>query len=152
MRPDAPASDSSSPEAADSITNTGTGTATPPLPTGGADDTRTANLDPVTPSLAEDAKPPTGASGLTRDASVSHQESPFIPDALRESGYRSSVLVRVEIARDGSFTVALGASSGMVAVDALVLESLRRWRWNPALKNGVPVASSQQFRLSFAVN
>ncbi|MBC7806302.1 MAG: TonB family protein [Akkermansiaceae bacterium] len=91
-------------------------------------------------------------SGVTKDAELAHQELPRLPDALRDSGYRSSVGVKVEVMEDGAFTVTIRTSSGNPDVDIRVLDALKRWKWKPALKNGIPITSTQSFDLKFEID
>jgi outer membrane biosynthesis protein TonB len=48
-------------------------------------------------------------------------------------------------------TPSLRGTSGNSAVDELVLDALRRWKWRPALRDGEPVSSTQNFRFDFEV-
>lgn len=90
--------------------------------------------------------------GVTKTAETAYHELPRIPDSLRESGYRSFVGVDVEVKEDGNFTVTVRTSSGNPDVDGRVLDALKRWKWKPALKNGVPVTSVESFRFDFGVD
>lgn len=90
--------------------------------------------------------------GETKSAESERQELPRLPDALRESGYRSFVRVRVEVAAAGDFSVTILTSSGNPDIDLRVLDALRRWEWKPALKNGVPVTSTEVLRFDFDVD
>ncbi|BCM89325.1 hypothetical protein IAD21_01171 [Abditibacteriota bacterium] len=89
--------------------------------------------------------------GATRKAIPVRQPQPDIPDSLKDSSFKSSVSVTVSIDADGSSSPSLRGTSGNAQIDALVLSALRRWRWKPALEDGVPVASSQRFRFDFVV-
>lgn len=91
-------------------------------------------------------------TGVTKAAESSYQEIPRMPDTLLDSGYRSFVRVEVEVAEAGNFTVKIRTSSGNPDIDARVLDSLKRWKWKPALKNGVPITSTQIFQIDFAVD
>ena len=94
---------------------------------------------------------PPKPKGPTSEASPSHQEDVQIPDSLKSQGFKSFVRVMVNIAADGSFTVTLRTSSGNTDVDKLVLATLNRWKWKPALKDGDPVDSVQRFRFNFSI-
>jgi protein TonB len=76
---------------------------------------------------------------------------PEIPDALKKSEFRSFVRVRVDIEPDGSFTPMIRSGSGNPEVDRRVLEALRKWRWKPAVREGVSVRSTQLFKFEFEV-
>jgi protein TonB len=59
--------------------------------------------------------------------------------------------VRFEIAADGSCSVSLRTSTGNSQLDADTIETLRQWRWRPALRDGEPVPSVQNLRVEFVV-
>src|SRR5205807_1268020 len=97
--------------------------------------------DPVKP---DPVKPdPPKPKGPTKDAEPTDQPMPEIPDSLKSQDLKAFVRVKVQIAEDGSFEVLLRTTSGNPSVDKLILDSLRRWRWKPALKDGEPVASTK---------
>ncbi|MBW3636677.1 MAG: energy transducer TonB [Armatimonadetes bacterium] len=79
------------------------------------------------------------------------QVKPRLPEDLRNAEFRASVRVRVEVSENGAPTPSLRGSSGNAAVDELVLDVLRRWKWKPALRHGEPVSSTQNFRFDFEV-
>ena len=89
--------------------------------------------------------------GISRAAIATRTAKPQIPDELRGGEWKTSVRVRVEIGADGSSSPSLRGSSGNGEIDSRVLAALRRWRWKPALKDGEPVSSSQNFRFNFEV-
>lgn len=129
----------------------------PPKPT--PKPTPTPKPEP-TPTLKPRPTPtpkpePTAAprpKGPTKEAKATRTVRPDIPNSLRDSKFKSSVRVRVDIAADGSTTPSLRAGSGNAQIDALALAALRKWRWKPALENGQAVASTQYFRFDFEVN
>ena len=96
--------------------------------------------------------PPPKPKGPTKDAVATRTVRPDIPDELRNSDFKSSVRVRVDVAANGSATPSIRAGSGNSQIDALALSALRKWRWKPALKDGEPIASTQYFRFDFEVS
>lgn len=110
---------------------------------------------PVTrtaPTTAAPVPPPTTKpAGPTTDAKAITQVEPTIPSDLQSEDYQSFVRVQVIINPDGTFTVTLLTSSGNADVDRRVLEALQRWKWQPALKDGVAIRSIQIFRFEFQV-
>jgi len=136
----------------------GTSNSAPPPPTPQPQPTPAPTPTPPTPAPTPAPPPPTPKpapppepTGPTQDAVASHQEYPEIPDELKSDDLKTSVRVRVEIAADGSFTPYLRSSSGNAEIDQRVLEALKKWTWKPALKNDIPVASTQYFRFDFEV-
>ncbi len=105
---------------------------------------------PATPMPEpEPAKP----KGPTRDAEPDpdSQVKPEIPDDLKHGDYKSFVRVKVEVEADGTFTATIYKSSGNPDIDDRVMKALEKWKWKPALRNGVPVKSTQRFKFEFLV-
>ncbi|HEX9998002.1 MAG TPA: TonB family protein [Abditibacterium sp.] len=127
-----------------------------PTPTPKPEPTPTPRPEPTaTPVPTNTPRPvPTPTprpQGPTRGAIAVRTAQPSIPEELRGGQFRTSVRVRVEIGADGSSSPSLRGSSGSSEIDSRVLAALRRWKWKPALKDGEPVASSQNFRFDFEV-
>jgi TonB family protein len=108
-------------------------------------------VPPPPPPPVVKPEPPKRKKGPSREAEPTSQVKPEIPDDLKKGEYRSFVRVKVEINEDGSFTPVLRTSSGNPEIDRRVLESLKRWRWKPALKDGEPVRSTELFKFEFLV-
>jgi len=72
------------------------------------------------------------------------QPMPQIPDDLREGAFNSAALARFHIAVDGSATVELVKPTPNPRFNRILLDSLRKWRFIPAIKNGKPVASTEE--------
>jgi TonB family protein len=109
--------------------------------------------EPVKPKpdpLPEPVKPK--PKGPSREAEPTDQVKPEIPDSLKQQGgYKSFVRVKVVVEADGSAMPILRTSSGNPDIDNRVLEALKQWKWKPALKDGVPVQSTQLFKFEFLV-
>jgi protein TonB len=76
---------------------------------------------------------------------------PQIPDDLREGAFNFSPLARFHIAVDGSATVELVKPTPNPRLNRILLDSLRKWRFIPAIKNGRPVASTQEIIVKMEV-
>lgn len=97
---------------------------------------------------AQQAPPATPPSApANRDAEVVERILPEIPKSLWTAKYGRTVRVRVDIAADGRAKTELTKGSGNADVDRAVLGSLRKWRWKPAVKEGKPAATRQEFDL-----
>lgn len=108
--------------------------------------------DPTPAAKAPEPKPEPRRKGPTKEAEPTDEIKPEIPDDLKQQGsYKSFVRVKVVVAADGSATPVLRTSSGNADIDNRVLEALKRWKWKPALKEGVPVESTQLFKFEFEV-
>ena len=74
-----------------------------------------------------------------------------IPDELREEAFTSTALARFQIAVDGSAKVGLAKPTPNPRLNRILLESLMKWRFMPAIKNGKPVASTEEIVVKIEV-
>ncbi len=79
------------------------------------------------------------------------QPMPQIPDDLREGAFNAAALARFHIAVDGSATVELSKPTQNPRLNRILLDSLRKWRFIPAIKNGKPVASTEEILVKVEV-
>lgn len=96
---------------------------------------------------------PPPAAGPTRGARLIAAASmqPPYPSASRALGEEGSVELMVSIDEHGAVTgVNLLRSSGFARLDAAAIAfALKRWRFEAALKDGQPVATSRHFTIRF---
>ncbi|MCC8393014.1 TonB family protein [Paraburkholderia sp. MMS20-SJTR3] len=92
------------------------------------------------------------ATGATTTARTIAQPLPTLPDDLREQAYRTVATARFTIHVDGSVDVELLKATPNPRLNGLLLESLRRWRFFPALRDGHAVESTQDIRVHFNVS
>jgi|WetSurMetagenome_2_1015567.scaffolds.fasta_scaffold00709_4 periplasmic protein TonB len=76
-----------------------------------------------------------------RSAQPSAQPLPVIPDDLRQDAMSEVATARFHIAFDGSVTVELVKPTQNPRLNRLLLQSLKSWRFIPAISDGKPVAS-----------
>ena len=69
---------------------------------------------------------------------------PQIPDDLRDGAFHAAALARFHIAADGSVAVELTKPTPNPRLNRLLLDSLKKWRFMPAIKDGKPVASTEE--------
>lgn len=69
---------------------------------------------------------------------------PQIPDDLRYEAISASALARFHVAADGTATVELVKPTPNPRLNRLLLDTLKNWRFFPAMKDGKPVASTQE--------
>jgi periplasmic protein TonB len=119
--------------------------ARPPAPA-----TPTASPAPTAPSNTV-AATTGGASGST-PARVLSQPMPVLPDDLREQGYQMTAVAHFRIHADGSFEVDLVKPTQNPRLNQILLETLHRWRFFPAMENGHPVDCDQDVRVHFVVS
>lgn len=107
---------------------------------------------PTLPSPPPSASPPPAPTkGETRDSIPVYQPVPQIPDSLRTEVLKTFVRASFDIAPDGTARVTLLTGSGSPELDQLTLETLRQWRWKPALRDGVPLHSVERLKIEFEV-
>jgi periplasmic protein TonB len=115
---------------------------------------------PATAAVAQAASsistPPASASfsapsGSTQ-ARVISQPVPVLPDDLREQGYQVTAVAHFKVHADGTFEVELVKPTQNPRLNQILLETLHRWRFFPAMENGHPVESDQDVRVHFSVS
>lgn len=96
----------------------------------------------------------TSTTSTTSGDAAAHailQPLPTLPDDLREYAYQAVALARFTVHADGSVDVALVRPTQNPRLNQLLLETLRKWRFFPAMKAGRPVESEQEIRVHFNV-
>jgi periplasmic protein TonB len=109
----------------------------------------TANADSAAASQETSASTPN--SGTTQ-ARLLSQPIPVLPDDLREQGYQLTAVAHFKIHADGSIDVELIKPTQNPRLNQILLETLHRWRFFPAMQNGHPVDSEQDVRVHFSVS
>jgi periplasmic protein TonB len=79
------------------------------------------------------------------------QPMPQIPEDLRAEAFKSSALARFHIAVDGSAEVELAKPTPFPRLNRILLDSLKKWRFMPAIKSGMPVASTEEILVKIEV-
>ncbi len=80
------------------------------------------------------------------------QPMPSLPDDLREDAYQMIAIARFDIHADGTIEVELSKPTQNPRLNALLIETLRKWRFFPAMQGGHPVESHQDVRVHFNVS
>ncbi|WP_242448952.1 energy transducer TonB [Burkholderia metallica] len=116
--------------------------------------TAQATLDDARPASATkaDAAATQSTSAGNAQARLISQPLPELPDDLREQGYQAMAVARFHVHTDGTFDIALVKPTQNPRLNQILLETLRRWRFFPAMENGHPVESQQDVRVHFNVN
>jgi protein TonB len=76
---------------------------------------------------------------------------PQIPDDLRDEAFNFTALARFHIAADGTVEVELAKATPNPRLNRILLDSLAKWRFIPAIKNGKPVASTEEIVVKLEV-
>ncbi|WP_244196063.1 energy transducer TonB [Paraburkholderia susongensis] len=112
---------------------------------------QTATAEPQ-PTSGQHAEAPAAAATSNATARSISQPLPALPDDLREQAYQTVATARFTIHVDGSVDVELIKATPNPRLNQLLLETLRRWRFFPALRDGRPVESTQDVRVHFNVS
>jgi protein TonB len=80
------------------------------------------------------------------------QPIPVLPDDLREQGYQLTAVAHFRIHADGSVDVELTKPTQNPRLNQILLDTLHRWRFFPAMQDGHPVDSDQDVRVHFSVS
>ncbi|MBK6333013.1 MAG: energy transducer TonB [Thermomonas sp.] len=121
-------------------------------------DTRPAPRTSEAPRIIEPPAPPPAPPAPTAPAPIADSGAPvpvsrppprYPPEALRRN-IGGSVRVQATVAADGSVErLDLAQSSGNRDLDRAALEAVRRWRFQPAQRNGQPVSATVIIPLEF---
>jgi protein TonB len=94
------------------------------------------------------------ATGLGSDnigARAIYAPVPRIPDELREDVLQAVAVAHFQVTYDGIATVALTQPTTNPRLNALLLDSLQKWRFLPAVRRGVAIDSAFDVRIPIAV-
>jgi periplasmic protein TonB len=123
--------------------------------------TTQATTQAAVPALAQAASNAIAASSANTSSATSSgssqarllsQPMPVLPDDLREQGYQLTALARFKVHADGTFDVELIKPTQNPRLNQILLDTLHRWRFFPAMENGHPVESNQDVRVHFSVS
>lgn len=104
---------------------------------------------PPPPSVPVPSTVPLPAEG--QGARVIYRPMPRVPDDLREEALTAVAVARFRVDADGTAAVELITPTRNPRLNQVILDTLRTWRFFPALKDGRPVASMQDIRISVEV-
>jgi periplasmic protein TonB len=76
---------------------------------------------------------------------------PAIPDDMRDEVLEAVAVARFQVSHDGKAIVSLTKPTDFSRLNDIILETLRQWRFRPALRNGVAVDSNAEIRLLITV-
>ena len=116
------------------------------------------NSVPAPPPVPAAAAPAAPSAPDARSAGTANQGAqaivrpmPQIPDDLRQEAFNAVAVVRFHVSADGTCTFELAKPTPNPRLNRLLLEKLREWRFFPAMRDGKPVASDQEVRITFEV-
>jgi periplasmic protein TonB len=95
----------------------------------------------------------TGA-GLGSDsggARAIYAPKPIIPDSLREEAFQAVAVAHFKVSYSGDVLVSLTTPTQNPQLNAILLDTLKQWRFFPARRNGVTVDSQFDVRIPITV-
>ena len=109
---------------------------------------------PVAPSPPSPAMPPRNSPAMAGNSTSPvpiSRPSPVYPQEAMRQGIGGTVRVQVSVAPDGSVErMDVAQSSGNRYLDRAAMNAVRRWRFNPAMRNGQPVSATVVIPVDFA--
>jgi len=104
------------------------------------------------PPQAAPAPPPAPAPVVGRmSARAIYQPLPQIPEALRRRDVDLVAVALFHVGADGSATVELVQATFEPRLNRALLDTLKTWRFFPALEQGHPIASTVEIRIPISV-
>jgi periplasmic protein TonB len=104
------------------------------------------------PSSAQQPAPGHSDTPASGPARVVAQPLPELPDDLREEGYQIVAVARFLIHADGTFDVQLIRPTPNPRLNQILIITLHKWQFTPAIEGGHPVESRQDVRVHFNVD
>ncbi|WP_260854080.1 energy transducer TonB [Paraburkholderia sp. BCC1886] len=121
-------------------------------PAAAQSDSPTPNA-PARPDSPVDSSPPAPSDSTgTSAAHALSQPLPDLPDDLREDNYQTVATARFTIHPDGSTDVELIRPTANPRLNQILVQTLKRWRFSPAMQNGHTTESRQDVRVHFNVD
>jgi protein TonB len=80
-----------------------------------------------------------------------YRPMPEIPDTLRRRNVNVVAVALFHVGADGSATVELVQATFEPSLNRALLDTLKTWRFFPALENGKPITSTIEIRIPISV-
>ncbi len=93
-------------------------------------------------------------AGIGSDSSgarAMYAPAPTIPDDMRETPFSTVAVARFRVSPDGDVTVTLVKPTPNPRLNQILLDTLKQWKFFPAMKDGVAIDSEFEVRIPIAV-
>jgi protein TonB len=101
---------------------------------------------------SSDADEGSGGPGTdTVGARAIYAPTPVIPDDLREDVIQTEAVARFNVSFDGISEVTLEKPTSNPRLNQVLLDTLKQWKFFPAVKNGVAIPSTFEVRIPISV-
>ncbi len=118
----------------------------------GVEETPGASAGSATESGASGGSETGGGIGSdTVGARAIYAPTPVIPDDLREDVIQTEAVARFKVSFDGASEVTLEKPTSSPRLNQVLLDTLRQWKFFPAVKSGVAIESSFEVRIPVSV-
>ncbi len=109
------------------------------------------NPKPNSEQSANSSTQPGPALGNQSAARALLRPMPQIPESLREEALQAQAVARFSIGVDGVVTVEWVKPTQSTVLNRLLLDTLKNWKFFPAIKDGKPIASTQEIVIKIDV-
>ena len=92
-----------------------------------------------------------GIGSDTVGARAIYAPTPVIPDDLREDAIQTEAVARFKVSFDGVSEVTLEKPTSSPRLNQVILDTLKQWKFFPAVHNGVAIESSFEVRIPISV-
>jgi protein TonB len=92
-----------------------------------------------------------GIGSDTVGARAIYAPTPVIPDDLREDVMQTEAVARFNVSFDGISEVTLEKPTSSPRLNQVLLDTLKLWKFFPAIKNGVAIPSTFEVRIPISV-
>jgi len=110
-----------------------------------------ASTEPASAGAGRGAGSGAGIGSDSGGARAIYAPKPVIPDSLREETFQTVAVARFKITYDGQVQVTLITPTESPQLNQLLLETLKQWRFFPAMKSGVAIDSQFDLRIPISV-
>lgn len=118
-------------------------------------------LTPVASTPVEQAPEPAASSVMLKggttdgskyeDALAIECPQPALPTEHQEQGIKTRCVARFVIDDQGNHQVTLLTSTGSEEADEMAIDTLRKWKFKPAMLDGKAVKSTRKIRIEFEI-
>ncbi len=128
----------------------------PPFPLGirkaPAESERAPSTSTTTaPSTETGSAPGSGLGSDSLGARAIYSPVPKIPDDLREEVFAAVAVAHFQVTYDGTVKVSLVTPTPNPRLNEIILDTLKQWRFFPAVKGGVAIDSAFDVRIPISV-
>ena len=92
-----------------------------------------------------------GIGSDSAGARAMYAPTPTIPDDLREGAFSTMAVAHFKVSPEGNVEVTLIKPTPNPRLNQILLDTLKQWKFFPAMKNGIAIASEFEVRIPIAV-